>query len=139
MRDYTFRGRDMFGVWHEGYISERGENAIITSKNSRSGVGYYVDRETVGEHIGLTDVNGKKVFEGDILRLTQSGGDDEEITVEDFLIQFNEKHSCYEMQFVGFLENGFPDELIKQHEVEGYRAEVVGNKWDNPELLGVLK
>ena len=136
MREYIFRGRDCFGEWHEGYLSERGESAIITPK-SKCGVGYYVDRETVGQYIGLTDVNGKRIYEGDVLRLTQSGGDEEEITVEDYVVQFSEKKNCYEMQFVGFLENGFPDELIKQHEVELYHAEVVGNKWDNPELLGV--
>lgn len=138
MRDYIFRGRDAFGEWHEGDLREHTDSVVIRKKGYAP-VGYYVGPETVGQYIGLTDVNGKKVFEGDILRLTQSGGDDEEITVEDYLVQYSEKKNGYEMQFVGFLENGFPDELIKQHEVEEYRAEVVGNKWDNPELLGVAQ
>lgn len=136
MREYIFRGRDFFGKWHEGYLSGRGELVKIAPK-SEYWVDYYVKPETVGQYIGLTDVNGKRIYEGDVLRLTQSGGDEEEITVEDYVVQFSEKKNCYEMQFVGFLENGFPDELIKQHEVEVYHAEVVGNKWDNPELLGV--
>lgn len=138
MREYIFRGRDCFGEWHEGDLREHTDSVVIRKKGYAP-VGYYVDRETVGQYVGLKDVNGKRIYEGDVVRLTQSGGDEEEITVEDYVVQFSEKKSCYEMQFVGFLENGFPDELIKQHEVETYHAEVVGNKYDNPELLGVAQ
>ena len=123
MRDYTFRGRDMFGVWHEGYISQRGENAIITPKNSRSGVGYYVDRETVGQYIGLTDVNGKKIFEGDILRYDNGI----------FEVGYYEPHMAF--YFFGAFGRGGVNGFTKKSN----RYEVVGNKWDNPELLGVAQ
>ena len=136
MRDYTFRGRDMFGVWHEGYISERGENAIITPKNSRSGVGYYVDRETVGQYIGLTDVNGKKVFEGDFVKFTFVNGEveqNEEIAWFDFVEEWN---AVSMLQTTLPISAQYYDMPGQKHMYE-WRAEVVGNKWDNPELLGV--
>ena len=139
MRDYTFRGRDMFGVWHEGELSERNNCPTIWPKGDRSPVGYYVDRETVGQYIGLTDVDGEKVFEGTFVKFTFENGDEdlpnEEIVLFDFVEEWNA---------VSLLQTTLPiskqsyDMPLQKHMYE-WRAEVVGNKWDNPELLGVLK
>ena len=77
--------------------------------------------ETVGEYTGLTDKNGKKIFEGDIL----SDGDD-----------------AYKVMFY---EGVF--QIENPHYITGiYVAinidkidEVIGNIYDNPELLEVEK
>ena len=137
MREYIFRGRDCWDEWHEGYLSERGQNVIITPK-SECGVGYYVDRETVGQYIGLTDVNGKKIFEGDFVKFTfvnGDGGTHEEIVLFDFVEEWN----AVSMLQTAMARERQSFDMPKQKHLYEWRAEVVGNRFDNPELLGVLK
>ena len=85
--------------------------------------GQIVDPSTVGQYVGLTDKNGKKIFEGDIVEGFDFCADDDGygvVTWDDggFLV------------FNGSLCGSF---------VENYNGrdfEVIGNIHDNPELIG---
>ena len=76
--------------------------------------------ETVGQFTGLTDKNGKKIFEGDIVKNSRDVG----------LLYYKEKNSAFTVK-------GWEYGYWLWHDKED--IEVIGNIHDNPELLEVEK
>lgn len=80
--------------------------------------------ETVGQHTGLDDKNGKEIYEGDIVQGLFA--DQEEPEIKGQVIYSNGQAS-----YIVIASNNDEWEL-------GYldNLEVIGNIYDNPELLG---
>ncbi len=124
--EILFRGkRDDNGEWIEGYyvpLTGKQFHYILTGElDAHPRVypefeNFPIDSETVGRYIGLTDKNGKKIFEGDIVQYK-----------EDF---YEIKFSCEQARFLALLPNGVFNPAVVQN------CEVIGNIHDNPELLG---
>jgi hypothetical protein len=77
------------------------------------------------QYTGLKDKNGNEIYEGDILYMPA-------FSPEKNIVRFNRGGFCLEPVLAAPLESSFwPD--IKYAEDEG--SEVIGNIYENPELL----
>ena len=126
MREILFRGKRISnGEWFEGMMTAQGERVaqigtfIDYGTHVCIGSSYAVIPETVGQYTGLTDKNGKKVFEGDILK----GSWD---TV--LIIFYDEISTSYRVK----TSTGYEREP-SYYGIDKW--EVIGNIHDNPELL----
>lgn len=124
MREILFRGKDVKENWHIGLLAKSG-NGWYISNSAGIPLAYEVIPSTVGQFTGLKDNNGKKIFEGDIVKSCEY---DDTYTIKYFgddnypaFDCVSEVKSC-ECNGLAFLVN-----------IEG--CEIVGNIHDNPELL----
>lgn len=120
MTEIIFRGKRLNdGEWVDGNFVKGciDDFAYIVEFGNKDLCRNYVEviPETVGQYTGFDDKNGKKVFEGDILKA--------EI--------WWEQGGCYPHTETRFIEATFPN-MYKNH---FEKFEVVGNIYDNPELL----
>lgn len=141
MREFVFRGKPKNEAEYEP-LRELSEDdcgngfvygSLVVSHNKyyictmalqiRGGISDYITTmidvlpDTVGQYTGLKDKNGTKIFEGDIVLLK----DDE----EPYQVAFDE--SCFQVygNSICYVMDNFYD-----HDIE-----VIGNIYDNPELL----
>ena len=125
MRKILFKGKRIDnGEWVEGYYLHLniGKDYICDGTvwiGTHQPCKYDVDPETVGQYTGLTDKNGKKIFEGDIIKDTYKC---KIAPVEAEILNCGCCHSVI----------GFSTDTT---EVDILYCEVIGNRWDNPELL----
>lgn len=135
MREILFRGkREDDGKWVEGFYTEEnvsfpsGMSVIENNKND-----YPVDKETVGQFIGLLDKNGTKIFEGDILAFRLEDSENETI---DGVVKYGQMNcGCCDGVYGWYIEGGDIRALdMKYGFDDDERLYVVGNIYDNPEL-----
>ena len=121
MREIKFRGKYGNNPWLYGsLVTKNRNNNGIQERNSS--VTILVDDGSIGQYTGMNDSMGKEIYEGDIVRT--SDNDDELAVVEwdDEDLRFTVTH--------GNVVNGLGEEYYSRE------VEVIGNMYDNPELLG---
>ena len=124
MREILFRGKKTgFDEWVEGYISSPCKNEMYFMVEASTGADWCVDAETVGQDTGLTDKNGKKIFEGDIVVQPVR----ETSKHSPCIVEFHK--GKFQAHYVS--ENRFFD---RYYDINSY-TKVIGNIHDNPELL----
>ena len=131
MHEILFRGKRVDnGEWVEGFYScVLDTHYIITGRfdSLTNGIinseAYKVDPSTVGQFTGLTDRNGTKIFEGDIVRY----GD----TIH--RVVFEQRNGT---AYFGLVYSAY-ETLPFGHYQDLKQIEVTGNIYDNPELLEV--
>lgn len=140
MREILFRGkRTDNGEWVQGfYVVLGGENHCIFTGRldiTRGSIGFEyfkVDPKTVGQFTGLTDKNGNKIFEGDIVSYFNNDILNSEIIYKDgcFMLRFISERTQKIWQSKQKLFFDFPN--ASETTICG---EVIGNIHDTPELL----
>ena len=132
MREILFRGKRLdTGEWVEGFYATNPEwdrrlygehHWIISCKNAFQ---YEIDPATVGQYTGLTDRNGKRIFEGDVL--VSFFCDDVPNYGERSVVLWHKHAWCSRYR-------DYKPETLEDYEMTNY-VDVIGNIYDNPELL----
>ena len=134
MHEILFHGQRVDNEeWVEGYyvcLNDH-EHRIYTGCAETDCGDYYPDHfsvvpETVGQYTGLTDKNGKKIFEGDIVD-----------------VEYDIQYAGVAAERIGLFEVIFYDGCFMKKKRSGGlfyfilsdKCQVVGNIYDNPELL----
>jgi len=140
-REIEFRGKRLDdGQWlygdlirdnHQGYyVFPIDCNGLCTANK--------VAPDTVGEFTGMTDKNGKKIFEGDIIYSEFSDKSNCHC-----LVGWNDEEACFglmnEYNFrakqEGYDFPKFDSLVLLNFRSHAMKFEVIGNIYDNPELL----
>ena len=137
MREILFRGKRVDnGEWTEGYLFKQWNRTfLLWGMTGDIPNMTEVISKTTGQFTGLTDKNGKKIFEGDIIRAITLDTGSEEIAVVCFGNFIDENNGD---EYIGFyIEFDGIKTTATQLAMEEAknRIEVIGNIFDNPELL----
>lgn len=135
MKEILFKAKRISnGKWIEGYLLKCKKDYYICEKAYQCMDGYssakgqhygfgdfvLVDKNTICQYTGRTDNNGKKIWENDICKNI--------VNYHIFKVTYWENDGCY--MFEDQNENGNGYNLYEFEEVE-----IIGNIFDNPELL----
>lgn len=131
-REIKFRGKSI-DEWVYGMLckvnegdTEHGEPIKYKIQTDEKEYGEYVncfitDENTIGQYTGLHDKNGKEIYEGDIVKIKYRDEDIGKVIYE---------HNGFSIDVTNMNKNygrvSFVDNFI----------EVIGNIYENPELLG---
>ena len=129
-REILFRAKRIGdGKWFEGYYCGGTEDKTISPcifeyLGGMKGYDYHnIILDTLGQYTGMKDIHGVKIFEGDIV---------------------NYNGSCHKVVFESRNGTGYFGIVVGENETWGfghstpaYMMAVVGNIYDNPELLEV--
>lgn len=123
MREILFRGkRKDNGEWVYGYylFTEQNTHPVIIDLKCHS---YIINPETVGQFTGLTDRNGNKIFEGDIVKQIYNG--------LAHIVTWDKMRALF------YLESN--SGIVGFYHCFGEELKIIGNIHDNPELLNATK
>lgn len=129
MRKIKFRGKSD-DEWVYGLLlkvnegdTEQGEPfeyLIQTNEKEKGEYNEYfiTDNQTIGQYVGLKDKKEIEMYEGDIV-LTKDG--------RKAIIEYSDVYASYFLDYIGWCDNDFLFDTME--------LEVIGNIYDNPELL----
>lgn len=126
MREIKFRGKDLkTGEWVYGDLHLLCDAPHIHTAPSQfpyAGKRSFIDKDTIGQFTGLLDINGREIYEGDVVR----------VRVTNDRFKRNPRFEIGSVKYddyYGRWDNGFHGRFFSN------RMEVIGNIHDNPELL----
>ena len=142
MREILFRGKRLQGGnWVEGYFfksdinkreRESGKATLIFTPDCDTFImvpechnSFMVVSDTVGQYTGLKDKNGKRIFEGDIIKWDYAYNEG-----KSYQVRYDVGGACFSASRE---HNGDNTSTIFYNDAQ--YTEIIGNVHDNPELL----
>jgi uncharacterized phage protein (TIGR01671 family) len=127
MREIEFRGKQTHtGEWHYGYlVYVPVDNGYKITQGKE--ISYFVNTDTIGQYSGQKDMNGTKIYEGDI----------HEFNGDLFVIRFGKFYDTVDRldEYGWYCEGVNNDDVIGFDGTEDEYINIIGNIYDNPELL----
>lgn len=120
MREIEFRIRHRGGEWFYGVPLTQIRNGAVGFKSFNND--YYdlfADAETLGQFTGLKDKNGVKIYEGDIVKM---------LNIDEYPMQIKWSEKWARFIFYNLVDK-------KEMNLFTEQCEVIGNIYDNPELI----
>ena len=129
MREILFKAKTCNGEWVQGLLAHKDNKWCISNKVGMP-FAFEVRPETICQYTGLKDKNDKKIFEGDLILLMDRWYCAVEYDVENAIFILNGE----------YVKNEDEDEVTHSSFVPYYQneIEVIGNIFDNPELLNYV-
>lgn len=126
MREILFRGKsENTDMWVYGKLFESVASSFIIRNNNIIDL-VQVNQDTIGQYTGIKDINGVKIYEGDILKCLDTDGDNylSLVRYDDGAFTIDVNYCDYDYTAIGWALSVDVDDV-----------EVIGNVHDNPELL----
>lgn len=128
MREILFRGKRVGnGEWIFGSLIDDGGDCHIAEKEDIQKA-FLVYPESVGQFTGMRDTSGQKVFEGDIIVPTKPSN------IPPLEVVFDVAEGQFAVRECRKYYHGT---LATFGRITDNHYKVIGNMWDNPELLEV--
>ena len=132
MREIKFRGRRIDnGKWVYGvpvesingrvYMIVGATEDAVNTKNDVDFIFIEVEPDTIGQYTGLKDKNGCEIFEGDIISYRS----------KNYQVVWDRYRFKLKLFYQAWMD--YPDDAFS--ELSGEDMAVIGNIYDNPELL----
>lgn len=138
---YLYRGKriengEWNGKWVEGHYYEfMGKSYIFEQPFTSGNLTYEIDPSTICQCTGLKDKNGNLIWENDIVKCVDENNDIEFTAI----IEFGNPNGLYswgyQLQHIKGDEPNLDILLWVDMEEAGATCKVIGNVFDNPELL----
>ena len=134
MRTIRFRAQDIASnKWLYGDLRHHKDDVCIFEQGGMKGE--QVKRDTVGQFTGLRDINGKDIYEGDILRSPSGNIVAVKFGYKEHIVKhgwpyITDSFACY-----GWIARNVKKSITDFFDNEFAAGEVIGNIYDNPELI----
>lgn len=130
MREIKFRGRDSeLFLWRYGDLDTKSSPDLVSIIDECD---YSVDPDTVGQFTGLKDHKEREIYEGDIVKVVSDG--EESFHVVKYMIE--EDYPAFDLEPA--LDGDFNSLSYCFIDIDT-KITVIGNIYDNPELLKLTK
>lgn len=142
-REILFRGKVKLPINYRGYnLSHQNGDWVYGLMNSNESIrGIFVDTNTIGQYTGLTDKNGVKIFEGDIVRIGRYFNNNF-YTEDNYVCKYDTDTASFKFYYI------VPKDIADVNKYAilgdrttlsdmgcGFTIEVIGNIYDNLDLI----